>query len=410
MQKKIKNNIAIIGSGASGLVAGIIALKNNANVSIFEKNSKPARKILATGNGRCNVSNENVSISRYHGDDTRFIEQVLKEFSTKRCVDFFENLGVTLVKKQNGKYFPLASQASSISEALVYEFEKRGGKIFTEHFVEKIGYKNEKFILHVNSNTKHYDKILIASGSKAMSKLGSCSSGYEFAKYFGHPITPLIPSLVQVVCEENTNEASGVKFEAQINLHVENRFQKSVFGDVLMTKYGLSGSSILDISRDIGVALLEKKQVKVQIDCLHHLPKQKLQSLLQRYCKSTLEKPIVLLLGGLINKKLALFVLKRCKISPNKSSKEIGSKELNAMIYCLKNLEFNITDTKGFEFAEVVAGGVSTKQINAKTMESGLQKGLYFSGEVLDVDGDCGGFNLHWAWASGYVAGRGMSK
>ncbi len=410
MQKKIDKNIAIIGGGASGLVAGIIALKNKAKVSIYEKNSRLGRKILATGNGRCNVSNENINISRYHGEDTGFIEQVLREFSTQKCIEFFENLGVNLIKKQNGKYFPLSSQASSISEALVYEFEKRGGKIFTEHFVEKIIFKNEKFILHVNSKTKPYDKILIASGSKAMSKLGSCSSGYEFATSFGHHITPLLPSLVQVVCKEDTKESSGVKFEAQINLHVENKFQKSVFGDVLLTKYGLSGSSILDISRDIGVALLAKKQVKLKIDCLHHLPKQKLQSLLQRYCKNTLEKPIILLLSGLVNKKLALLVLKRCKINPNKSSKEIALKELNSIIYCLKNLEFHIIDTKGFDFAEVVAGGVSTKQINPKTMESSLQKGLYFSGEVLDADGDCGGFNLHWAWASGYVAGKNLSK
>lgn len=410
MKKNDFKKIAIIGGGASGLVAGIFALKEGLHVSLFEKNSKLARKILATGNGRCNVTNENIEISRYHGQDREFAKSTLKQFSTLTCKEFFESLGVKLTKKQNGKYFPLSQQATTISEALIYEFKRLGGSIFLDSFVDKITKEGDFFSLHVNNQTKTFNKVLVATGSEAMSKLGSSKSGYGFAKSFGHEITPTFPSLVQLVCKEDNSQVSGVKFEGEASLHVNKNVKISTIGDILLTKYGISGSAILDISREVGFGLLEGKSVEVFVDCVNGFSKQNLSNMLSDFSKKVPHKPLVLLLNGFINKKLALLILERCKISPNKLAKDLTKKDINSILFTLKNLKFTITNTKGFEFAEVVAGGIRTEKIDSKTLESKLVKGLYFSGEVIDIDGDCGGFNLHWAWASGYICGKEMAK
>ncbi len=410
MQNKTTNNIAIIGGGASGLVAGIIALREGANVSIFEKNSRPARKILASGNGRCNITNENISISRYHGEDVSFLEGIFKDFSILTCKDFFQSIGLEIFSQENGKYFPLSLQASSISDALIYEFQALKGDLHVSSFVEKISKKNGKFILHVNSKTKNFDKILIATGSCAMEKLGSSSSGYEFAKSFTHEVSELLPSLVQLVCKEKYPHASGVKFQAEVSLHVDNQIAQIAFGDVLLTNYGLSGSAILDISRQSAKALHERKKVKITIDCLAKHSRQKLAKSIENFAKNSPNKPINLLLNGFINKKLANLLLKICQIPQDLPCKNISKKQINSIIYTLKNLSFTPTNTKGFQNAEVVAGGVKLKDINPKTLQSKLVDGLYFSGEVLDIDADCGGFNLHWAWASGYIAGKNLAK
>ncbi|PID47648.1 MAG: aminoacetone oxidase family FAD-binding enzyme [Proteobacteria bacterium] len=408
MQKE-NNKIAIIGGGASGLVAGIIALRNGGDVSIFEKSSRPARKILASGNGRCNISNENIHISRYHGEDLSLAKKVLDRFDEIAFKKFFQSIGLEIFKQENGKYFPLSLQASSISDALVYEFKTLGGNLYLNNFVEKIEKKNDKFILHVNSSTRNFDKVLISSGSPAMEKLGSSSSGYEFAKGFGHEISPLFPSLVQLICKGKNQDASGVKFQADVSLCVENQLTQSIFGDLLLTNYDLSGSAILDISRQTSKALMENKNTQISLDCLRDFSRQKLTKTIENFAKNSPNKPINLLLNGLINKKLANLIIKHCNIPHNLASKDLNKKHINALSYTLKNLKYTPAATKGFENAEVVAGGVKFKDLDAN-LQSKLVKGLYFSGEVLDIDGDCGGFNLHWAWASGFVCGEEMAK
>lgn len=403
-----KINIGIIGGGASGLVAGIIALRNGANVTIFEKNAKIGRKILASGNGRCNVTNENIDISRYHGQNKNFPTSVLNQFQTLTCKKFFESIGVELAKNDNGRFYPLSLQSLSIAEALEYEFKSLGGVLHLDTFVKSIEQKGDKFYLHVKKFLA--DKILISCGSKAMSKLGSTESGYEFAKYFNHEITPTFASLVQLICKEDNLKASGVKFEGIVNLYVDKKEISSAYGDILLTKYGISGSAILDISRYASLGVLENKNVQISIDCMSKFSKEKLANLINTLTQKSPSKPLDLFLNGLINKKLANLILSRCKISSQKKSHELNKKDINSIIYTLKKLTFTVTDTKGFEFAEVVAGGINVKDINPKTLESKLVKNLYFSGEVLDIDGDCGGFNLHWAWASGYVCGKEMAK
>ncbi len=396
---------AIVGGGASGLVASIVALRRGKKVTIYEKNSKVGRKILATGNGRCNVTNENLDISRYHGEDMEFINRILSRFDLNSCKKFFDELGLKLYKKPNGRYYPHSLQASSVVDVLLHEVKRLGGIVMLDTYVEKIE-KKDRFFLHVKNKIYAYDKVLICTGSGAMPKLGSSESGYEFAKSFGHTINPTFASLVQIECKEDNLVATGVKLEARVKVFVENELKADVKDDVLVTKYGLSGSAILDISREVGFALQSGKKVSVSVDCLSEYLKQDVANILFAFSKKSPNKPILLILNGLIHKKLALLVLNRCKISPQKTS--LNKKEINAIAYMLKNLTFTPLKTKGKDFSEVVAGGVSLLHVNSKNLSSKLVKGLYFSGEVLDVDGDCGGFNLHFAWASGFVSGSSL--
>lgn len=396
---------AIVGGGASGLVAAIFALRKGVEVTIYEKNVKVGRKILATGNGRCNVTNEHMDISRYHGEDKGFIKSILNRFDRESCKSFFNHLGLQFYKKDNGRYYPLSLQSSSVVDVLVHRIKHLGGVIQTQSFVKKIE-KKDKFLVVVDDKTYSYDRVLIATGSNAMPKLGSSQSGYGFAKGFGHKINPTFASLVQIECQEDNSVASGVKFSGEVKVMVENIQKKSAFDDILITKYGLSGSAILDISRSVGEEILNGKRVEVFVDCLNSFSRQHLSKMFFSDTKKSPDKPIILLLNGYINKKLALLVLNRCHISPQKTG--LSKKEINSIAYKLKNLNFTPTKTKGEDFAEVVAGGISTKDVDKNTLQSKLTKGLYFSGEVLDVDGDCGGFNLHWAWASGFVVGNSL--
>lgn len=397
MAKRVK--VAIIGGGASGLVAGIEALKHHHDVCIYEKNSKIGRKILATGNGRCNVTNEHVGAKFYHTKNKEFVSYVLDQFSFLRCKEYFADLGVEFCKKENGRCYPMSLQALSIVEALTFAYKNLGGKIQLDTFITDIHKKSHQFIIE----KEHFDRLIIATGSKAMEKLGSSDSGYKFAKFFAHKVTKTFPSLVQVITKESLSEFAGVKFEAKVTLKINQR-QKEIIGDTLFTKYGLSGSAILDISRDIAPALEQKDEVKVALDCLHTHSYDVACKIVLKQILAYQSKPIVDVLNGLVHKKLAKYVLKRMKIPYGAT--RVGANEVKSLIKNLKNLTFTVLDTKGFEFCEVASGGVDVSEIDKRSMCSKKQKGLYFCGEVLDVDGDCGGFNLHFAWASGYAAGN----
>ncbi len=401
--------VAIVGGGASGLVAGIVSARNGAKVSIYEKNNKLGKKILASGNGRCNVTNKNINISRYHGQNVEFAKDILNGFGFKECKDFFSSLGIELVSEGN-KCYPASLQSSSIVEVLEYEFKSLGGEIFLNTSIDKIEKieKSNCFCLHFKGEKHRADRVLLACGSLAMSKLGGSDDGYRFAKSFGHSITALLPSLVQLVCKEDASLASGVKIKARVELEVDGEVLQSIKKDLLFTKYGISGSSVIDISQKTAVSLHEKKDVKVYIDCLPELSKEKVVKILSDFAKKSPKKSILLILNGLINKKLALLVLKRSRVDG--ANFMLNKKQINTIVYNLKKLIFTPVETKGFDSAEVVSGGVDTDKVCPKTLASKLVDGLYFSGELLDIVGDCGGFNLHWAWASGKRCGQEMVK
>jgi predicted Rossmann fold flavoprotein len=402
-----KYNIAVIGAGASGMMASIFALQNGHSITIFEKNSKVGKKILASGNGRCNITNKNPKLENYHSSNIEIAQKILDRFSTKDTQKFFFDIGLPLVEgeKQN-RLYPMSLQATSVADLLYRRLIELGANILLDTAIVKIIHK-DKFTLFADSSKKYsFDKVIISAGSKAQSKLGGSLDGYRFADYFGHKIEETNPSLVQLVSNSPyLKHISGVRFVGSARLFVDNKNIANSTGDILFTKYGLSGSSILEISRGASVATQKSNQIRVELDLIPDISDDRLMDMLAKRIISLKSKTVFALLEGFTNKKLINMILKETKISSNKISESLQKNELGRLGYVFKHLSFDIIDTKGYDFCEVSTGGVSLKDVEPKSMESKLCKGVYFCGEVLDVDGDCGGFNLQWAWSSGYVAG-----
>ncbi|MCH9813425.1 MAG: NAD(P)/FAD-dependent oxidoreductase, partial [Epsilonproteobacteria bacterium] len=396
--------VAIIGGGASGLVASIVAAQRGLKVSLFEKSHKVGRKILATGNGRCNITNEEISVQHYHGKSPSFVKPALNQFNTHEAKKFFSELGLEMREGANGRLYPMSLQSASVVDFLSFEAQRLGVIFKLSCEVDKVEKLGTQFRLKSNEDVYDFEAVLIATGSLAMPTLGSSESGYTFAKAFGHTIEKPFASLVQLISHQSAvHEASGVKLDAIIKIFIERESKMSVRGDLLFTNYGVSGSAILDISRHASFAISRKKEVKLLIDLLPDLSVQGVKSLLQKRLKLSQNQPISLWLNGIVHKKLTSLIFTQAKLS---LSEPINSKVINKLAFAIKNLEVSIEETKGAKSCEVMAGGVSVGEVDPKTMQSKKMKGLFFSGEVLDIDGDCGGYNLHFAWASGMLAGK----
>ena len=403
------SSVAIIGAGASGLVCAIEVARKGHTVTVFEKNSKIGRKILATGNGRCNISNEKISLSRYHGEQPSFAKEALRRFDTSTCKAYFRALGLEIREGEEGKLYPMSLQSSSVVDMLVHEARRLGVVFSLESEVHKIEQDGLVFVVEAKEQKHRFDVCVIATGSIAMPTLGSCDSGYTFAKAFGHSVIEPYPSLVQLVSDEaHLSLASGVKVEALVELFINGQKRQSVQGDLLFTNYGLSGSAILEVSREASKAFTLYEEVCVVLDLFPHMSKEALTSLFQKRLAYASDKSLALWLEGMIPKKLALFLLHHTKMLNIKNASMLGTKEIKKLVFALKSLKLQMQETKGFESAEVCAGGVDVREVDAKTLMSQKKKNLYFCGEVLDIDGDCGGFNLHFAWASGYLIGQNL--
>ena len=392
----MSKKIAIIGAGASGLLCAIQLAKKNYQVTLFEKNNKIGKKLLATGNGRCNITNTNITKSNFHSINTKFIDYTLSKFSYDDCKKLFSNMGIEFIKDKNStKVFPTTLSSSSVVELLKYEATRYGVKIILNYDVQSI-IKKEKFSI---DDKYTFSKVILANGSNAMKKLGGSNSGYYLAESLGHTIVEPFSSLVQLVCNEKKEylEAiAGLKIEAKCN---------NISGDLLFTKYGLSGSMILDLSREISYTLQYENSVKLSVDTMPSFSKDKLKDILIKRLNISYDKSIPLWLDGFIHPKLTIYIMKKSNIK-KQYAKDLTKKDILQIVFLLKNLEFKIISTKGFEFAEVSAGGVDTFEINDKNFESKIIKNLFVIGELLDIDGDCGGYNLHFAWASAYLCAK----
>ncbi|WP_331774071.1 NAD(P)/FAD-dependent oxidoreductase [Sulfurospirillum sp. 1612] len=395
--------IAIIGAGASGMVAAITAARSGAKVRVYEKNSKIGKKILATGNGRCNITNKNIATSNYHGTHASFVNPAINRFNTAACIAFFKELGIEMFEGNNGRLYPKSHQSSSVVELLRYECERLGVRFMFPCEVTQIQADHDRFIISHQEGQDKATKVLIATGGLAMPTLGSCDSGYKFAQAFGHSIIKPYASLVQLETKEDLASINGVKIEGLIEILVDGRSVMRKHDDILFTNYGISGSAILDVSRHASWALEHQKKVKAKIDLVPEYSKEQLKNMLQKRKKYSHHKSLALWLDGFINSKLAKFIARDFSV---KNADHLNTKDIVSLVYAFKNLQLTITGTRGFKSAEVTAGGINTDEIHSQSMESKLKKGLFFTGEVLDIDGDCGGFNLHWAWASGYCAGK----
>lgn len=402
------HKVLVIGGGAAGMMAAISAKKHGADVTIFERNNRVGRKILATGNGRCNYTNINLSIDNYHGKNPKFPYSPLSQFNVYDTIDFFERLGITPYIEENGRVYPMSLQSSSVLDVLRFELEYLGIEVITEAFVTDISKKANKFSVTLEDGRKFTgDRIILATGGKAAPNTGSDGNGYKLAEKLGHTIEYVFPGLVQLKLEGNFfKKVDGVKIVGVAELYDENMLIRREEGDILFTNYGISGPPILQISRIANKLLYEGKKPELKIVIIKDKNKEELEKYLHyRFSfmpKKTIEKALI----GLINKRLIIPMLKEIGVDKNKLIAHISKEEIRKISNILTDFRFNIIGSKSWDSAQVTAGGVKTDEINNTTMESKLVKGLYFAGEIVDVDGDCGGFNLQWAWSSGYVAGK----
>lgn len=402
--------VLVVGGGAAGMMAAISAKINGAEVVVLERNNRVGKKILATGNGRCNYTNINLSIDNYHGKNPKFAYSCLSKFGVAETLDFFERLGITPAIEEKGKVFPLSFQSSSVLDVLRFELEDLGVELLTDVFVIGIN-KGEKFELILEDGRKVYgDKVILATGGCAAPNTGSDGNGYTLAKSMGHSIVEVFPGLVQLKLEGDIfKQVDGVKFVGTAGLYVGNELIKEDRGDILFTNYGISGPPILQLSRTALEYLNNNKAIELKISIIDSKTEKELfDYLIYRFgfmAKKTIEKGLI----GLINKRLILPILKEVNIDKNKQIAYLSNEEVSRLANILTDWRFNISGSKSFKDAQVTAGGINTDEIDSSTMESKLIEGLYFAGEIVDIDGDCGGFNLQWAWSSGYIAGENAS-
>lgn len=396
--------VAVIGGGAAGLVAAIYASKKN-KVILIEKNEQCAKKILVTGNGKCNYWNTDQSISHYHSRNMELIESLNTENNRQEILSFFEKIGIVPLIK-NGYYYPYSGTATSIKTALMLEVKKQNIEIKNNYFVKDIKKENDQFIISDGNEIISVDKVILATGSLAYYKDDSANIGYNIAKKFGHKIVKILPSLVQLQGNEKYfKDWMGIRCNSIVSLYQDNDYIKSEEGEILLTDYGISGICVFNIS-GIAARLLDKgHDVFVKINFVPWYKGNNFVNWIDERSTYIGERKLDEFFEGFLNYKLAHVILKVSNIDKNKSWNELSLREKNILANNFINFSLKITGTNSFDKAQVCSGGVNTLEINKDTMESLIVPGLYFAGEIIDVDGDCGGYNLGFAFLSGMTAG-----
>ncbi len=401
------NKIIIVGGGASGILAAIAAARNGAQVTILERNPRIGKKILATGNGRCNYTNTLTTQKDYNHPE--FVADALNLFSPDTTLKFFNQLGITPKIEDEGKTYPLSEQASSILDVLMYELTRLKVDVICNAHVQAITKNKQNFNITLSDKNEYKaDRVILCTGGKAMPSSGSDGLGYPIARKLGHHVTTIFPALVKLkLVYPYLKQMDGVKISSIVQLLNQNKVIQEEKGDILFTSYGISGPTILQLSRKANELLLAHEDVYLNVILVHSICK---ENIIKRFADSQ-EKPVDFSLVGLINKRLISALLKEAKIEKqNTLVSELQEVEIQRIIDLLFNWHFKVAESKGFEDAQVTAGGIDVNEINSLTMESKLIPGLYFAGEVIDIDGPCGGFNLQWAWSSAYVAGVNASR
>ena len=400
--------IGIIGGGASGLMSAIMACNGKNEVTIYEKNNKCGKKILITGNGRCNYFNNDFTINHYNSNNIDILENIINDDNKNIILDIFNSIGI-VPRILNNYYYPISNQSSTIQQALITEAKLRGVKFICDTEITNITYDN-KFIIHTNSNKYYADKLVLATGSKSAPKTGSDGLGYKLAKEFGHSIITPLPSLVQLIGNEKYfKDWAGVRSDVRVTLYENDKYVKEVSGEIQLTDYGVSGICIFQLSSKIVRGLYNKNREVIEINFLPWLD-ENINCYFDKRSNLLKNRSILELLDGLLNYKLVNLILKKNRIDSNKLYSELTNLEKDKLFDDLVKFKLEIIDNKGFEFSQVTSGGIPLDEININTMESKKQKDLYIVGELLDVDGECGGYNLGFAWLSGILAGKDIGE
>ncbi len=397
--------VIIIGGGASGLVAAIAAARCGSKVTILEHQNQVGKKILVTGNGRCNYTNTDQQLEHYHGGSLDFVRTALAEFDLNQTLSFFGGLGIC-PKSRNGYLYPRSDSAASVVEALRLECEHLKVKIACQSVVTSIEKSEGTFKVYTPGWTYEAEKLILAAGSKAAPTTGSDGSGYELAKGLGHSIVTPYPALVQLLSREKyLNQLAGVRTEASVSLYADESFVVSDRGELQINAGNLSGIVTFQISAEAAKAMAKKSSCVVKIDFWPEISLDRLMEYLKKRISGNEYKSVTQFLNGLFPKKLSEVFTDSCGFSKKLTAGKLTEDNIKILCNHIKEFPVKITGTNGFESAQCCSGGVALSEVDPKTMESKICENLYLCGELLDVHGDCGGYNLQWAWTSGYLAG-----
>ena len=395
--------IIIVGAGASGMMAAIAAARQGASVTVLERMEKAGKKLLITGNGRCNLTNKDLSVKNaYRGAGEDFVKQVLGQFHMEDTLAFFRELGL-LTRDRNGYVYPYTDQAGTVLELLLQEIRRL--KIKMKYGEKVTGIQKTEAGFQVQTATWSYscDKVILCAGGKAAPQTGSDGSGYELAAACGHSLKPVYPALVPLKAGGNLPRMlSGTRNQAALSLEIDGKIRHREEGELQWTDYGVSGIVVFQLSRFAAEALAKKKKVRLHVDLMPEYTAEEIEKMFVQKEERFPEETAQELLAGLLKKKTAAALV---KTAGKKACAEKGQVFYRAALSFLKDLTLEITGTKSFDMAQVCAGGIPAEEVSAKTLESLRMPGLYLAGELLDVDAICGGYNLQWAWSSGYTAG-----
>ncbi|MCI8637983.1 MAG: NAD(P)/FAD-dependent oxidoreductase [Coprococcus sp.] len=409
-----RKRIIVIGGGPSGMMAAITAAKEGAFVTIIEHNERIGKKILSTGNGRCNFTNTQQEPDCYRSDNTAFPWKVISAYSAAQTIADFTAMGI-YSKNKNGCLYPFSEQASAVLDVLRMEIARLEIQVQTAKHVVEIQKKGRGLLSCIIAEGKKRshiegEAVILACGSKAAEKLGSDGSGYTIAKKLGHHIVPVVPALIQLRCKEDFFKAlAGVRTHGKVTIRINGKACAADTGEIQLVDYGISGIPVFQVSRFAAKAVSEKKNVAAVLDFMPDFTREQMLSFLRLRVKEHPEKTMDVFFTGVLHKKLSGVLLKQAGIPFGKTAGNLTEQELIDIVEIVKGFTVQVTQPNPFGMAQVCAGGVDTREVNPDTMESLLVKGVYFAGELLDVDGMCGGYNLQWAWSSGYLAGKGAA-
>ena len=398
-------DIAIIGGGASGLFAAVAAASAlPCRVTIYERQARVGRKLAATGNGRCNLSNTGVSLSRYHGNDTSFAGYALDGMNVKSTLALFRQLGLEVRTEPDGKIYPYSDSASSVVDVLRLAADSLGVVTLTD--TEIVSMKKEKGKFSFSDGKTKYmaDRVIVACGGSASAPLGGTDGGYRLLQSMGHRLLPQHPSLVQIKTDtEYVRSLKGIRADDCRVTLVSGKQKTESFGEVQFTEYGLSGPAIFDISRSVSVG---KGNMTIFLDLFTPADEAETVRLLRARRDAFSERPCENYLTGMLQNRLGRVILKYAGVSSAMPASALSDDDIRKIAKAIKEFPFAVRGTMGLSKAQVTAGGIDTSGFDPETMQSRICPGLFACGEVLDIDGDCGGFNLQWAWSSGYLAGK----
>lgn len=402
-------DIAVIGGGAAGMAAAVTAARRGAAVGIIEHNNRIGKKILVTGNGKCNYTNAVQEASCYRGDNPAFAKGALSQFTLQDTLSFFEELGIVPVEK-NGYYYPASQTAAAVLEVLRMELKHLGVRILTDTHVTAVRKEKKGFVIETDRENFRACKVILAAGGCAAKIHGSDGSGYIIAEKLGHTITEPVPALTALSLEGNyTRSWKGVRVQGHISLYTgmaKKRVLVKEQGELQLVDYGISGIPVFQVSRYAAKALQNREEVVLAIDFMPGMTKEECRQFFYRRLRQKPYKTLGEQMIGIFHKQLAGVLVKRAHLSVAMPSGELTAQQVARLVEGIKDMRARVTAVNGFDKAQVTAGGINTEEINGDTMESRIVKDLYFAGEIIDIDGTCGGYNLQWAWSSGVVAGR----